>query len=98
MKARDVLLALVGFIAGVIAGFVIYRKRKEILQRLESLSESIQETDIYEKAKYYVADIKQSLLSLLESSKDLPKEKEDEILNMVEEKIRKLEDIIYSER
>lgn len=98
MKAREILLALIGFIAGIITGFLIYRKRKEILHRLELISESIQDIQLYEKTKHYIGDIKQSLLHLLESSKEMPKEKEDEILSIVEEKIKKLEDILSSER
>lgn len=98
MKAREILMVLLGFIAGVVAGFIIYRRRKQILQRLELLSETIQETQIYEKVRYYIEDIKHSLVNLVESSRGMPGEKEDEILKIVEEKIKRLEDIISSEK
>lgn len=98
MKAREILMVLIGFVAGVVAGFIIYRRRKQILQRLELLSETIQETQLYEKAKYYIEDIKHSLVNLLENSRGMPRDKEDEILSIVEEKIKRLEDIISSER
>lgn len=98
MKAREILIILFGFILGIVAGFVIYKRRKQILQRLEVLSETVQETQLYEKVRYYIEDIKQSLVNLLESSKGISREKEDEILSIVEEKIRKLEDIIRSEK
>lgn len=98
MKARDILMILLGFIVGVVVGFMIYKRKKQILQKLELLSESIQETKFYEKVRYYIEDIKHSLLTLLENSKDVPGDKENEILNIVEEKIKKLEEIISSEK
>lgn len=96
MRAREILIGLISFFAGIFIGFVIYKKRKELLKRLESLSEVIQESDLYEKVKHQLADIKESLVKLMEGAKELPSERENEILNIVEEKIRKLEDIIKS--
>lgn len=96
MKAREILIGLVGFLVGIFVGFLIYKKRKELLKRLEALSEVIQESDVYEKVRHQVADIREYLIKFIEGAKELPSEKEDEILNIVEDKIRKLEDIIKS--
>lgn len=96
MKTREVLIALISVVVGMFLGFVVYRKRKEILRRLEDLTLSIQDSLLYEKVREQVMDLKESIKALLESSTELPREKEDEILNIVEEKIRKLEEIIKS--
>ncbi|MCX7738170.1 MAG: phosphohydrolase [Hydrogenothermaceae bacterium] len=96
MKAREVLIALISVVFGMFLGFVVYKKRKEILRKLEDLTLSIQDSLLYEKVRGQVMDIKESIKALLESSTELPREKEDEILNIVEEKIRKLEEIMKS--
>lgn len=98
MKARDILVGLLGFILGIVAGVIIYKKRKELIYRLETLLENVQESQFYEKTAHYITDIRQSLFNLIENSKQMPREKEDEILTIVEEKIKRLEDIIKSER
>ncbi|MCX7760893.1 MAG: hypothetical protein N2Z81_06855 [Hydrogenothermaceae bacterium] len=96
MKSKGVIWGLFGILVGLVAGFIIYKKRKEILRKLEEISDRIEDSNIYDRVKDYLGDIKQSISKLLDRSKDLPREKEEEILSLVEEKIKKLEEIIKS--
>lgn len=94
MKTRELLIGLVGLLIGIVIGYSIYKKRKELMYRLDNIYRAILESDMYDRVKNQLTYIKESLTTLIEGAKDLPSEKEDEILNIVEEKIKRLEDII----
>lgn len=94
MKSKGVIWGLFGILVCLVGGFIVYKKRKEIVRKLEDISDKIQDGQIYDKVKDYLGDIKQSISKLLDRSKELPREEEEEILSLVEEKIKKLEEII----
>lgn len=96
MKAREILISLFSIVIGIFIGFMAYRKRRDITKKLEEITQAIQNSSVYERAKDQFEELVNSLKKVMESSKELPRDKEDEILSIVEEKIRKLEEIIKS--
>lgn len=89
MRNKGLIFGLAFFVFGVIVSFLLYKRRKEIVKKLEHLTGLVGEN-----VKAQFKELKNGIIDLLNRSKDLPAEKEEEILNLVEEKIKKLEEII----
>jgi hypothetical protein len=96
MKNKSLLIGLIGFILGVLFGYVVADRKKEILEKLEKLDKKIKDNDLASEIKDKAKDVIESVKSFLGKSEKIAKEEEEDILNIVEEKIKKLEKILQS--
>ncbi len=80
-------------ISTVIAAFLVYRYRKQLLEKLERLEDEIKKLNLKAQVKSTVSDTIGSLKNIVKKSKGKPEEKE-ETLRIVEQKIRQLEELI----
>ena len=96
MKNKNLLLALIAFILGALFGYVVADRRKEILEKIENLEKKIKDNDLANEIKDKAKDVIELVKSFLDKSEKVAKEEEEDILNIVEEKIKKLEKILQS--
>jgi len=96
MKNKNILLALIAFILGALFGYVVADRKKEILEKIENLEKKIKDSDLTSEIKDKAKDVIESVKSFLDKSEKVAKEEEENILNIVEEKIKKLEKILKS--
>jgi hypothetical protein len=96
MKNKNILLGLIAFILGALFGYAVADRKKEILEKLENLEKKIKDNDLVSGIKDKVKDVIESVKSFLDKSAKVAKEEEEDILNIVEEKIKKLEKILQS--
>ena len=91
---RDVYLILGGFITGILLSFYLYRKRKKILDQISVLEKRVKKIVMKEKIRELVVETTGSLKKIISNTKGVPLEEKEYILKKVEEKIRKLEEIV----
>jgi signal transduction histidine kinase len=96
MKNKNLLVGLIAFILGALFGYVIADRKKEILEKIENLEKKIKDNDLASEIKDKAKDVIESVKSFLDKSEKVAKEEEEDILNIVEEKIKKLEKILQS--
>ena len=96
MKNKNILLGLIAFIIGALFGYVVADRKKEILEKLENLEKKMKDNDLTSEVKDRVKDVIESVKSFLDKSEKVAKEEEEYILNIVEEKIKRLEKILQS--
>jgi Na+-translocating ferredoxin:NAD+ oxidoreductase RnfG subunit len=96
MKNKNILLGLIAFILGALFGYVVAGRKKEILEKIENLEKKIKDNDLTSEIKDKAKDVIESVKSFLDKSEKVAKEEEEDILNIVEEKIKKLEKILQS--
>jgi signal transduction histidine kinase len=96
MKNKNILLGLIAFILGALFGYVVADRKKEILEKIENLEKKIKDNDLANEIKDKAKDVIESVKSFLDKSEKVAKEEEEDILNIVEEKIKKLEKILQS--
>jgi predicted AAA+ superfamily ATPase len=96
MKNKNLLLGLIAFILGALFGYVVADRKKEILEKIGNLEKKIKDNDLTSEIKDKAKDVIESVKSFLDKSEKVAKEEEEDILNIVEEKIKKLEKILKS--
>jgi vacuolar-type H+-ATPase subunit I/STV1 len=96
MKNKNLLIWLIAFILGALFGYVVADRKKEILEKIGNLEKKIKDNDLTSEIKDKVKDVIESVKSFLDESEKVAKEEEEDILNIVEEKIKKLEKILQS--
>ncbi|WP_299237804.1 phosphohydrolase [Sulfurihydrogenibium sp.] len=96
MKNKNFLLGLIAFILGALFGYVVADRKKEILEKIGNLEKKIKDNDLTSEIKDKAKDVIESVKSFLDKSEKVAKEEEEDILNIVEEKIKKLEKILQS--
>lgn len=96
MKNKNILLGLIAFILGALFGYTVADRKKEILEKLENLEKKIKDNNLATEIKNKVKDVIESVKSFLDKSEKVARDEEEEILNIVEEKIRRLEKILQS--
>jgi signal transduction histidine kinase len=96
MKNKNILLGLIAFILGALFGYVVADRKKEILEKLENLEKKIKDNDLASEIKDKAKDVIESVKSFLDKSEKVAKEEEEDIFNIVEEKIKRLEKILQS--
>jgi len=96
MKNKNLLLGLIAFILGALFGYVVADRKKEILEKIENLEKKIKDNYLTGEIKDKAIDVIESIKSFLDKSEKVAKEEEEDILNIVEEKIKKLEKILQS--
>jgi signal transduction histidine kinase len=97
MKNKNILLGLIAFILGALFGYVVADRKKEILEKLENLERKIKDNDLASEIKDKAKDAIESVKSFLDKSAKVAKEEEEDIFNIVEGKIKKLEKILQSQ-
>jgi signal transduction histidine kinase len=96
MKNKNILLGLIAFILGALFGYVVADRKKEILEKMEKLEKKIKDNDLANEIKDKVKDVIESVKSFLDKSEKVAKEEEEDIFDIVEEKIKRLEKILQS--
>ncbi len=91
---RGVLGFLLGFIVGVISSYTFYRNKKQIMEKLNRLEEQIKKLELKKTVRKTAGDVVSSLRKLTEEVEEVTDSEKEILLNKVEEKIRKLEEII----
>ena len=96
MKSKNLLLALISFVLGALLGYIIANRKKEILKKIGEIEERLKENDLTLELREKIKDIIDTIKSLLNKDDKLAKKEEEDIIRIVEEKIKKLEKIIHS--
>ena len=96
MKNKNLLLGLIAFILGALFGYFVADRKKEILEKIENLEKKIKDNDLASEIKDKAKDVVELVKSFLDKSEKVAKEEEEDILNIVEEKIKRLEKILQS--
>ncbi len=91
---RGVLGFSLGFIVGVISSYTFYRNKKQIMEKLNRLEEQIKKLELKKTVRKTAGDVVSSLRKLTEEVEEVTDSEKEILLNKVEEKIRKLEEII----
>lgn len=91
---REFYFFIGGFLSGVVFSFYLYRKRKKILDQINAIEKKVRNIVIKERIREMVIETIESLKKILLNTKEVPDEEKEYILKKVEEKIRKLEEIV----
>jgi uncharacterized protein HemX len=94
---KSALLIAVGSVLGAVGAYFAYKRKDEILAKLSEIQEILKETELTEKAKTAVNDLMERLTSLIKKEETLTKEEEKKILAEIEEKVKRLEEIVKAE-
>jgi vacuolar-type H+-ATPase subunit I/STV1 len=78
-------------------GYILYSKRDQLKDKLKSIEEKIKQSNFSQDIKAKFEDTINSIKSLIEKDETVDKSIDDTILNIVEEKIRRLEELIHQE-
>ncbi|NPA17376.1 hypothetical protein [Persephonella sp.] len=91
---RDFYLVLTGFLSGIILSIYLYRKRKKIMDRLNEIERKVKGIEVKNSIKSLIWETTSSIRKIITNTKGVPLEEKEYILKKVEEKIRKLEEIV----
>ncbi len=91
---RDFYLFGAGFLVGILLSAYIYWKRKQILNRLNAIEQRLTGKALKSSVKTVVYETVSKVRKLLINTKGVPLEEKEYILKKVEEKIRRLEEIV----
>ncbi len=91
MARRGIFSFLLGVVAGVAGSYFAYKKREELLAKLQEIQGIIDDSELPERTKSIVNDIVEKLKGLLASKEEITEEEKKDILKEVEEKIKELE-------
>ncbi|MGC9188162.1 MAG: phosphohydrolase [Sulfurihydrogenibium sp.] len=88
-------LILVLAVLGI--GYFAYSRREKIKEQLEEIESKIKESRFSKNIKEKFQEVIDSLKAVIEKEEKVDTNSEDIILNIVEEKIKKLEELIKQE-
>ncbi|WP_457626407.1 hypothetical protein [Persephonella sp.] len=91
---RDLYILLTGFLSGLFFSFYLYRKRKKIMEKLNEIESRVRSIQVKNFVRSTVYETTSSIRKLLTNTKGVPPEEKEHILKKVEEKIRRLEEIV----
>ncbi len=91
---RDFYLILTGFVSGVAFSLYLYWKRKKIIQKLNEIESRIRNVQMKNVVRGIIFETTSSIRRLITNTKGVPQKEKEYILKKVEEKIRKLEEIV----
>jgi len=91
MAKRGLLTFLSGIIVGISGAYFAYKKREELLEKLQHIQGIIEDSDLPDKTKYIINEIVEKLKNILSSQEEISEEEKKDILKEVEEKIKELE-------
>ncbi|WP_456401343.1 hypothetical protein [Persephonella sp.] len=85
---------LLGLITGILTAYLTIRKRKEIYRKLNDIEKKIERIDIKNNVKDIIEDTISSIKYLTKKAEKAAVDEKEAILHKVEEKIKKLENLI----
>ncbi|MDQ7056311.1 MAG: hypothetical protein Q9M89_07620 [Persephonella sp.] len=91
---RDLYLFIGGFLTGISLSAYLYWKRKQIINRLNAIEKKLSGKALRSSVKTVVYETVSKVRKLLINTKGVPLEEKEYILKKVEEKIRRLEEIV----
>jgi len=83
-----------GVITGVAVSYLIYKNKEQLKEKLDEIEKKVKDLEIKEKIEEPVKDLIKTLKNILDKTEKLAKEETEEVLDIVEDKIKKLEEII----
>ncbi|WP_297887628.1 hypothetical protein [Sulfurihydrogenibium sp.] len=78
-------------------GYLLYSRRKQLKERVRFIEEKVKQSNFTKDVKMRIEDTINSIKKLIDKNNAIDKNLDDDILNIVEEKIRKLEELIKQE-
>ena len=94
MRRGSILGFLIGFISGVISAYILKKKKKQIMEKLNNLEEKIKKLELSKVVSANASEGITSLKKVTDKVEEVTDKEKEILLNKVEEKIRKLEEII----
>ncbi len=91
---RDFYLFGAGLLTGLLLSAYLYWKRKQIINRLNAIEQRLTGKALKSSVKTVVYETVSKVRKLLINTKGVPLEEKEYILKKVEEKIRRLEEIV----
>ncbi|MBK3331540.1 hypothetical protein GWK41_00495 [Persephonella atlantica] len=91
---RDFYLFGAGLLTGLFLSAYLYWKRKQIINRLNAIEQRLTGKALKSSVKTVVYETVSKVRKLLINTKGVPLEEKEYILKKVEEKIRRLEEIV----
>ncbi|SNZ02265.1 hypothetical protein SAMN06265182_0070 [Persephonella hydrogeniphila] len=91
---RDFYILMTGFFSGLIFSLYLYRKRKKILEKLNEIENRVRNIQVKNFIRSIVYETTSNIRKLLTNTKGVPLKEKEYILKKVEEKIRRLEEIV----
>jgi len=85
---------LTGFLSGILLSLYLYRRRKKIVDRLNEIEKRLKGIEVRNSIKNILWETTSNIKKIITSTKNVPVEEKEYILKKVEEKIRKLEEIV----
>lgn len=95
MRKLVKVLIFIAFTLGL--GYMIYSKRKQLKNKLKEIEESLGKSKFTQEVKLKFEETISSLKKLIEKEGSIDKTLDEDILNIVEEKIKRLEELIKQE-
>ena len=96
MKKGAVLL--ITSVLGAVGAYFAYKRKDEILQKLNELQEALKETELTDKVRTAIGEVIDRITNLIKKEEEMSEEEKVKILKEVEEKIKKLEEVVKSEK
>ncbi|NPA51845.1 MAG: YtxH domain-containing protein [Aquificae bacterium] len=91
-------LLLVTSVLGAVGAYFAYKRKDEILQKLNELQEALKEAELTDKAKTTIGEVIDKITGLIKREDEMTEEEKVQILKEVEEKIKKLEEVVKAEK
>ncbi|WP_457640281.1 hypothetical protein [Persephonella sp.] len=91
---RDFYLVLGGFLSGILLSLYLYWKRQNIINRLNAIEKKVKSIELKNRVRNMVWETTASIRKIITNTKGVPPQEKENILKKVEEKIRKLEEIV----
>jgi len=91
MPRKGLITFLTGVIVGISGAYFAYKKREELLEKLQHIQGIIENSDLPDKTKHIINEIVEKLKNILSSQEEITEEEKKDILKEVEEKIKELE-------
>ena len=91
---RGLIMLLLGAAVGAAGAYAATQRREELLEKLNDIQNSLKDAELKGRAKAIVTDISEKVRTLLKKGEQLSPEEREEVLEEVEEKIKKREEVV----
>ena len=91
---KEMYLFGIGFLSGLLLSAYLYWKRRQILDKLNAIEKKLSGRAVKNSVKAVVLETVSKVRKLLINTKGVPLEEKEYILKKVEDKIRRLEEIV----
>ncbi len=83
-----------GVITGIAISYLTYKNKEQLKEKLDDIEKKVKDLEIKEKIEEPIKDLIKTLKKTIDKTEKLAKEETEEVLDIVEDKIKKLEEII----